>query len=211
VIFQGYGMTETSAPIPIPDRRFGTPPGSVGRLAPNTELRVVDPATGADLPAGEVGELWVRGPQLMSGYLGNREATAETLDADGWLHTGDLVRFDADGWLFVVDRVKELIKYKGHQVAPAQLEALLGAHPAVADCAVVGRPDEAAGEIPVAYVVRRRDVDAAELVDHVAERVSPHRRVRAVVFVDEIPRSPAGKVLRRILADRERMQLTGSS
>jgi acyl-CoA synthetase (AMP-forming)/AMP-acid ligase II len=202
---QAYGLTETGLIISA-SPHDGRParPGSAGMLVPNTEARVVDPATGADLPAGEVGELWVRGPQLMTGYLGNPEATAEVLDADGWLHTGDLVRFDADGWLFVVDRVKELIKYKGHQVAPARLEALLGTHPAVADCAVVGRPDEAAGEIPVAYVVRRREIDAAELIGYVAERVSPPHRLRAVEFVDEIPRSPAGKILRRILADRER-------
>jgi acyl-CoA synthetase (AMP-forming)/AMP-acid ligase II len=202
---QAYGLTETGLIISA-SPHDGRParPGSAGMLVPNTEARIVDPATGADVPAGEVGELWVRGPQLMSGYLGNPGATAEVLDDDGWLHTGDLVRIDPDGWLFVVDRVKELIKYKGYQVAPAQLEALLGAHPAVADCAVVGRPDEAAGEIPVAYVVRRRDVEAAELIEHVAERVSPPRRVRAVVFVDEIPRSPAGKILRRVLADRER-------
>jgi acyl-CoA synthetase (AMP-forming)/AMP-acid ligase II len=202
---QAYGLTETGLIISA-SPHDGRParPGSAGMLVPNTEARVVEPTTGADVPAGEVGELWVRGPQLMTGYLGNPEATAEVLDADGWLHTGDLVRIDADGWLFVVDRLKELIKYKGHQVAPAQLEALLGEHPAVADCAVVGRPDEAAGEIPVAYVVRRRDVAADELISYVAERVSPPRRVRAVVFVDEIPRSPAGKILRRVLADRER-------
>ena len=202
---QAYGLTETGLIISA-SPHDGRParPGSAGMLVPNTEARVVEPTTGADVPAGEVGELWVRGPQLMTGYLGNPEATAEVLDAEGWLHTGDLVRIDADGWLFVVDRLKELIKYKGHQVAPAQLEALLGAHPAVADCAVVGRPDEAAGEIPVAYVVRRRDVAGDELISYVAERVSPPRRVRAVVFVDEIPRSPAGKILRRILADRER-------
>ena len=207
---QAYGLTETGLIISA-SPHDGRParPGSAGMLVPNTEARVVDPATGADLPGGEVGELWVRGPQLMTGYLGRPEATAEALDTDGWLHTGDLVRIDADGWLFVVDRLKELIKYKGHQVAPARLEALLGAHPAVADCAVVGRPDEVAGEIPVAYVVRRRAVDADELIDHVAERVSPDQRVRAVVFVDEIPRSPAGKVLRRILAARERGEAAG--
>jgi acyl-CoA synthetase (AMP-forming)/AMP-acid ligase II len=202
---QAYGLTETGLIIAA-SPHDGRParPGSAGMLVPNTEARVVEPTTGADVPAGEVGELWVRGPQLMTGYLGNPVASAEVLDADGWLHTGDLVRIDADGWLFVVDRLKELIKYKGHQVAPAQLEALLGEHPTVADCAVVGRPDEAAGEIPVAYVVRRRDVAADELISYVAERVSPPRRVRAVMFVDEIPRSPAGKILRRILADRER-------
>jgi acyl-CoA synthetase (AMP-forming)/AMP-acid ligase II len=202
---QAYGLTETGLIIAA-SPHDGRParPGSAGMLVPNTEARVVEPTTGADVPAGEVGELWVRGPQLMTGYLGNPKATAEVLDADGWLHTGDLVRIDADGWLFVVDRLKELIKYKGYQVAPARLEALLGEHPAVADCAVVGRPDEAAGEIPVAYVVRRRDVAADELISYVAERVSPPRRVRAVEFVDEIPRSLAGKILRRILADRER-------
>jgi acyl-CoA synthetase (AMP-forming)/AMP-acid ligase II len=207
---QAYGLTETGLIISA-SPHDGRParPGSAGMLVPNTEARVVEPTTGADVPAGEVGELWVRGPQLMTGYVGNPEATAEVLDADGWLRTGDLVRIDADGWLFVVDRLKELIKYKGHQVAPAQLEALLGEHPAVADCAVVGRPEEAAGEIPVAYVVGRRDVAADELISYVAERVSPPRRVRAVVFIDEIPRSPAGKILRRVLADRERDAVRG--
>jgi acyl-CoA synthetase (AMP-forming)/AMP-acid ligase II len=202
---QAYGLTETGLIITA-SPHDGRParPGSAGMLVPNTEARVVDPATGADAPPGEVGELWVRGPQLMNGYLGNPEATAAVLDAEGWLRTGDLVRFDANGWLFVVDRLKELIKYKGHQVAPAELEALLGAHPAVADCAVVGRPDEQAGEIPVAYVVPRRDVTGNELIAYVADQVAPQHRVRAVEFVEQIPRSPAGKILRRVLVERER-------
>ena len=202
---QAYGLTETGLIIAVaPHDGRPARPGAAGMLVPNTEARIVDPETGADVPPCEVGELWVRGPQLMSGYLGNPEATAAVLDAEGWLHTGDLVRLDADGWLFVVDRLKELIKYKGYQVAPAELEALLGGHPAVADCAVVGRPDEEAGEVPVAYVVRRRDVTVEELVAYVAERVSPPHRVRAVEFVDDVPRSPAGKILRRILVERER-------
>jgi acyl-CoA synthetase (AMP-forming)/AMP-acid ligase II len=202
---QAYGLTETGLIIAA-SPHDGRParPGSAGMLTPNTLARVVDPASGEEVDAGEVGELWVRGPQLMAGYLNNAEATAAMIDPDGWLHTGDLVRIDADGWLFVVDRLKELIKYKGYQVAPAELEALLGAHPAVADVAVVGQPDEEAGELPVAYVVRRADVGPEELIDHVAARVAPQHRVRVVEFVDEIPSSPAGKILRRVLAERER-------
>jgi acyl-CoA synthetase (AMP-forming)/AMP-acid ligase II len=200
---QAYGLTETAVIVAAsPHDGREARPGSAGMLAPGTQARVVDPASGADAPAGATGELWVRGPQLMAGYLGAPEATAATIDGEGWLHTGDLVRFDDDGWLFVVDRLKELIKYKGYQVAPAELEAVLGAHPAVADCAVVGRPDEAAGEIPVAHVVRRGDVEAEELIAFVAARVSPQHRVRAVEFVAEVPRSPAGKILRRVLAGR---------
>ncbi len=202
---QAYGLTETSLIIATsPHDGRPSRPGSAGMLVPNTEARVVDPATGQDVAPGEVGELLVRGPQLMAGYLGKPEATAAMIDPDGWLHTGDLVRMDSDGWLFVVDRLKELIKYKGYQVAPAELEALLGAHPAIADVAVVGRPDEEAGEIPVAYVVRRADVDASSIIDYVAARVSPQHRVRAVEFVDAIPKSPAGKLLRRVLVERER-------
>ena len=139
-VVQGYGMTEMS-PVshftPAGRRR----PGSVGMTAPNTECRIVDPESGADRPAGETGELWVKGPQVMLGYLNNPEATAATLQ-DGWLRTGDLGRLDADGYLFVVDRVKELIKVKGFQVPPAELEALLLTHPDVADAAVIGLPDE---------------------------------------------------------------------
>jgi acyl-CoA synthetase (AMP-forming)/AMP-acid ligase II len=208
---QAYGLTETGLIIATSPHDGRAPrPGSAGMLVPNTEARVVDPGTGRDVPPGEIGELLVRGPQLMAGYLGRPEATAAMIDADGWLHTGDLVKIDADGWLFVVDRLKELIKYKGYQVAPAELEALLGAHPAIADAAVVGRPDEAAGEIPVAYVVRAADVDAPEIIDYVAARVSPQHRVRAVEFVDAIPKSPAGKLLRRVLVERERSARVGA-
>ncbi len=204
VVGQAWGMTETAVGATIPDREFGTVPGSVGRVQPNTELRVVDTQTGRDLGAGERGELWVRGPQVMAGYLNRPDATAETIDADGWLHTGDLGYVDADGNVFIVDRLKELIKVNAYQVAPAELEALLSTHPAVADVAVIPRPDETHGEIPVAAVVRRGEVGEDELMAWVAERVAPHKRIRAVRFVDAIPKTPSGKILRRILVEQDR-------
>jgi acyl-CoA synthetase (AMP-forming)/AMP-acid ligase II len=202
-VAQGLGMTETSAfisagPIDQPRR------GSVGRLVPGTEARIVDPDSRADLAAGRTGELWVRGPQLMRGYRNDPAATARTIDADGWLHTGDLCYFDQDGYLYVVDRLKELIKYKGYQVAPAELEHLLLTHPAVADAAVVARPDPDAGEVPVAYVVLRGPATAEELLAYVAERVAPYKRLRAVRLTGSVPRSPAGKLLRRVLTEAER-------
>ena len=200
---QGYGMTETTAlvatgPLHAPRR------GSVGRLVPNTEARIVDPDSGADLGPGRTGELWVRGPQIMRGYRDRPEATAQTVDGDGWLHTGDLCYLDEDGYLFVVDRLKELIKYKGYQVAPAELEHLLLTHPAVADAAVVPRPDPEAGEVPVAHIALRGQATAEELLTYVAERVAPYKKLRAVRFTDQVPRSPAGKLLRRKLVEAER-------
>ena len=200
---QGLGMTETAAliavgPMDAPRR------GSVGRLVPNTEARIVDPDSGADLSAGRAGELWVRGPQIMRGYRDHPEATATTIDADGWLHTGDLCYLDEDGYLYVVDRLKELIKYKGYQVAPAELEHLLLTHPAVADAAVVPRPDAEAGEVPVAHVTLRGQATAEELLAFVAERVAPYKRLRAVRLVESVPRSPSGKLLRRMLVEAER-------
>ncbi|MCB0043590.1 MAG: AMP-binding protein, partial [Caldilinea sp.] len=149
---QGYGMTELS-PVSHTSPKEVARTGASGQTVANTESRVVDPATGKDVPPGEEGELWVRGPQVMKGYWKNEKATAETLDAEGWLHTGDIVRFDADGFMYVTDRLKELIKYKGFQVAPAEVEAALITHPAVADVGVIGVPDDEAGEIPMAFVV----------------------------------------------------------
>ena len=200
---QAYGLTEIGgashiAPDDGPDR-----PDSIGPALPGVECRVVDPESGADLGAGAPGELLIRAPGTMRGYLGNPEATAATIDAGGWLHTGDIVTVDADGWYCVADRVKELIKYKGLSVAPAELEGLLLTHPAVADAAVVRHPDEAAGEVPKAYVVRRDAVSEQELMDWVAERVAPYKRVRLVEFTDSIPKSPSGKILRRLLVARE--------
>src|SRR6266496_2694376 len=158
--------------------------------------------SGADPPRGETGELVVRGPQIMKGYLQRPEETAQMLDPDGWLHTGDLGYVDADGYLYVVDRVKELIKYKGLQVAPAELEAVLLSHPAVADAAVVRSADEEAGEVPKAFVVTRSPLTAEQVMAYVAERVAPFKKVRRVEFVDEIPKAPSGKILRRVLLDR---------
>jgi acyl-CoA synthetase (AMP-forming)/AMP-acid ligase II len=139
----------------------------------------------------------------MRGYLGDPGASAATIDPDGWVHTGDIVTADSHGWFYVTDRVKELIKYKGYQVAPAELEAVLLAHPAVADAAVVRRTDALAGEIPKAFVVLRAPASEQELMGWVAQRVASYKRVRQVEFIDSIPRSPAGKILRRLLADRD--------
>ena len=204
-VMQGWGLTETS---PVVTTNYNTPdgpqPGSVGVPLPNTEMRVVDPATGADVSRGETGELLVRGPQVMKGYLNAPEATAAMLDPDGWLHTGDLGTIDEAGYVYIVDRVKELIKYKGLQVAPAELEAVLLSHPAVGDAAVVRFPDEEAGEVPKAFVVASTPVDPAELMAFVAERVAPYKKIRQVEFVDEIPKAASGKILRRVLMDRDR-------
>lgn len=204
-VVQGYGLTETTTAVSgTAGAPLGPRHGSVGVLLPDTEARIVDPASGQELGSGEPGELWVRGPQVMLGYLNAERATAAVLDPDGWLRTGDLCRVDADGYLFVVDRVKELIKYKGFQVAPAELEAVLLAHPHVADVAVVRSPDPDAGEVPKAFVVANGPVDAEALMAWVAGRVAPHKRIRRVEFVDEIPKGPYGKVLRRILIERDR-------
>jgi 4-coumarate--CoA ligase len=201
-VVQGYGMTELSPVSHLtPPGQFV--PGSVGVLVPNSEMRVVDPATGLDREPGEDGELWVRGPQVMRGYLNNAAATALTLDDEGWLHTGDIVRVDEQQHVFVVDRLKELIKYKGFQVPPAELEALLLTHPAVADAAVVGVADEEAGEVPSGFVVLRPGASATvgEIMDFVAERVAPFKRIRHLTFVEAIPKSASGKILRRMLRD----------
>ncbi len=185
-----------------------TPPGmfksgSSGVTVSNTESRIVDPDTGEDQPVGGTGELWVRGPQVMKGYLNNAEATAATIDADGWLHTGDVAIIDEDGHMTVVDRVKELIKYNGFQVPPAELEALLITHPAVLDVAVIGIPDDSAGELPKAFVVRApgAEIDDDGVKEFVREHVASYKQIRLVEFVDEIPKSASGKILRRMLRD----------
>jgi acyl-CoA synthetase (AMP-forming)/AMP-acid ligase II len=165
---------------------------------------VVDHQTGEDLGPNEDGEIWIRGPQVMKGYLNNAEATVATMDDDGWLHTGDIGHADPDSYFYVVDRLKELIKYKGYQVPPAELEAVLLSHPAVADAAVIPVPDEEAGEVPKAFVVRQGDVTGGDLIAFVTERVAPFKRIRVVEFIEEIPKSASGKILRRVLVERER-------
>ncbi|KAL9177392.1 hypothetical protein ABFS82_01G055600 [Erythranthe guttata] len=199
---QGYGMTETTA---VGTRGYNTIEArkysSVGLLSPNAEGKVVNWVTGAHLPPGSVGELWLHTPGNMKGYLNNIEATMATIDKDGWLHTGDIVYFDNEGYLYVIDRLKEIIKYKGFQVAPADLEAVLMSHPEVLDAAVIGARDEEAGEIPVAFVVPKEgsSISQAALLDFVAKQVAPYKKVRKVHFRASIPRSAAGKILRREL------------
>jgi acyl-CoA synthetase (AMP-forming)/AMP-acid ligase II len=210
-IKQGYGLTEASPAThlgPADPSRHKV--GSVGVLLPNTQGKVVDPSSGAELGPNQQGELWVRGPQVMKGYLNRPEATAAMLDGNGWLHTGDLGYADAAGNFYVVDRLKELIKYKGYQVAPAELEAVLLAHPAVADAAVIPSPDETAGEVPKAFVVLKAGATPAEeLMAFVAARVAPYKKVRRLEFVEQIPKSPSGKILRRILIERDRTMAHG--
>jgi acyl-CoA synthetase (AMP-forming)/AMP-acid ligase II len=206
-VLQGYGLTET-APVlsaPVRDLARGRP-DSVGLILPSTEIRVAPlQEDGPEPGAGEDGEIWARGPQVMKGYLDDPEANAWIFREDGWLRTGDIGHC-ADGYLYVVDRLKELIKYRGFQVAPAELEALLLRHPAVADVAVVPAPDANAGEVPKAFVVRAQgaEVTQGELMSYVSERVPSYKKVRRVEFIEEIPRSLSGKILRRVLVERER-------
>lgn len=204
-IRQGYGMTETS-PVThsSPPEKENVKYGSVGVPAPNTECKVIDLETGEELGPNQEGEVCVRGPQIMLGYLNKADATAATIDPDGWLHSGDIGYADADGHFYIVDRAKELIKYKGFQVAPAELEALLLTHPDVADAAVIPCPDDDAGEVPKAYVVLKGKTTAEELMEFVAARVAPHKKIRDVEFIDKIPKSPSGKILRRLLVQAER-------
>jgi len=205
VVCQGYGLTETS-PVThhAPNAEPGlAPPASIGPSIPNTEVRIVDVDTGEELGPNQRGEIWVRGPQVMVGYLGRPDATAATIDEEGWLHTGDVGYVDDRGFAYIVDRVKELIKYKGFQVAPAELEALLITHPQVRDVAVIRSPDEEAGEVPKAFLVTDGMLSADEIMTWVADKVAPHKKVRLVEFVDQIPKSASGKILRRLLVAQE--------
>ncbi len=201
---QGYGLTETSPTTHwVGDELAGQMPGSIGPPVPNTECRIVNVATDEDVVAGESGELLIRGPQVMKGYLNNPRATALAIDPDGWLHTGDIARIEENGSLRIVDRIKELIKYKAYQIAPAELEALLLTHPAITDAAVIPLPDEEAGEVPKAFVVTNGSITPEEVSQFVADRVAPYKKVRAVEIIDEIPKAPSGKILRRVLIERE--------
>jgi acyl-CoA synthetase (AMP-forming)/AMP-acid ligase II len=212
-VAQGYGMTELSPVshttpdegLEPPGATGDVPKGSVGFAIPNTECRLVDPGTGEDAAPGQPGELWIRGPQVMKGYLNNEEATRNTVDADGWLHTGDVAVVDDNGCYTVVDRVKELIKYKGYQVAPAELEAVLLNHPEIADAAVIGVPEKESGEeLPKAFVVRTPGSGLTEqaVMEFMAAKVAPHKKIRFVEFIDEVPKSAAGKILRKDLKAR---------
>lgn len=215
-MIQGYGMSELSpvshfTPADGGRELFGetAPYDSVGWPIPNTDNRVIHLESGMDIgiPAhglSEQGELWVRGPNVMAGYVGNADATQATIDTDGYLHTGDVVRMDSLGRVFVVDRIKELIKYKGYQVPPAELEALLLTHPDIADAAVIGAPDDSGEEVPKAFVVRQHGSSLSEqkVIDFVADIVAPYKKVRRVEFIECVPKSSAGKILRKELRDR---------
>lgn len=201
-VLQGFGMTELS-PVShlVP---FNAPrSGAVGVLLPNTTCQIVDPESGQALPVGQEGELWIKGPQVMQGYLNNAIATAESITADGWLRTGDIARVDADGYMFIVDRLKELIKYKGFQVAPAELEAALVAMDGIADAAVIGLPDDEAGELPIAFVIRSEGgPNEATIHAHFVDKLATYKQLHQIRFVDEIPKSASGKILRRFLRDQ---------
>jgi len=212
-IRQGYGMTELS-PVSHKSRLARvaeTPPGSIGALIPNTEARLIDPETEEDVAEGEEGEIWIRGPQVMKGYLNNPQATNEIFTADGWLRTGDIGRIDENGFFYIVDRLKELIKYKGYQVAPAELEAVLVSHPKVRDAGVIGVPNRDGEEVPKACVVCDDGLDEEELIAFVSERVAPYKRVRQVEVIDEVPKSASGKILRRMLRDQYGAAEVGTS
>jgi acyl-CoA synthetase (AMP-forming)/AMP-acid ligase II len=202
---QGFGLTEASPVTHIcPTGLAESKTGSIGQLLANTECRIVDPESAVELGPDQPGELWIRGPQIMKGYLNRPEATELAITPDGWLRTGDLGFADSDGFFTIVDRLKEMIKYKAHQVAPAELEAMLLSHPAVADAAVIPSPNEETGEVPKAYVVLRGDATEDELMAYVAARVAPYKKIRRLEFIDQIPKSASGKILRRILVERER-------
>lgn len=209
-MYQGYGLTETSGAshintAPVPKDKMG----SVGPVLPNTQSRIVDTETGAELGINERGEVLIRGPHIMVGYLNNEEATTDCIDAEGWFHTGDIGYADEDGFFYIVDRVKELIKYKGYQVPPAELEAILVAHPSISDAAVIPSPDEEAGEVPKAFVVLKEPLTEEEIMSYVADKVAPHKKIRRLEIVDEIPKSASGKILRRVLVEKERASLAG--
>ncbi len=204
-VTQGYGLTESSPVLhfrPIPQGM--EKPGSIGWVVPNTEAMIADVITGEALGPNQEGEIWTRGPQIMKGYLNNPGATRSTVDPQGWLHTGDVAYADEEGYFYIVDRLKELIKYKGYQVAPAELEAVLIAHPAIADAAVIGVKDEESGEAPKAFVVLRGEATADEILAYVAERVAPYKKVRHIEFIEQVPKSASGKILRRVLLEQER-------
>ncbi|GJS67086.1 4-coumarate--CoA ligase 5-like protein [Tanacetum coccineum] len=201
-IMQGYGLTESTGIGASTDtveesRRYGT----AGMLSANMEAKIVDTETGNAMAVNQTGELWLKGPTVMKGYFSNPEATASTLDSTGWLRTGDLCNIDEDGFIFVVDRLKELIKYKGYQVPPAELEALLLTHPEIDDCAVIPFPDKNVGQFPMAYIVRKSGshLSDKEVMDFVSKQVAPYKQIRRVAFIGSVPKNPSGKILRKDL------------
>ena len=200
-VLQAYGMTELSPGThSVPQDDENPPPGAVGKLFPSTEMRLV----GADGNDADEGEVWIRGPQVMKGYLGRPAETDATIDSDGWLHTGDIGRMDDRGYLYVIDRVKELIKYHGYQVPPAELEAVLLTDERIADAAVIGVQADG-NEVPKAFVVPMPGVEltADDVMSYVSARVAPYKKIRQVEFIEAVPKAASGKILRRELRARE--------
>ncbi|KFB37037.1 AMP dependent coa ligase [Anopheles sinensis] len=198
-IRQGYGMSETTLGVLMQDG-LENKAGSVGKVRMGQWVKVIDPETGRALGPNQRGELCFKGSLIMKGYVGRERA----IDEDGWLHTGDIAYYDDDQEFFIVDRIKELIKYKGFQVPPAELEAILLEHPRISDAAVIGVPDERAGELPLAFVVKEHgeELTEREVIDFVAGKVSEQKRLYGGVrFVSEIPKTASGKILRRELRD----------
>ncbi|KAL0704715.1 hypothetical protein Bca4012_071140 [Brassica carinata] len=200
-VLQAYALTESNGGGAYMDmvdsRRYGT----VGTLTPDVEARIVDPNTGRLLGTNQTGELWLKGPSISKGYFKNQEATSETFNLEGWLKTGDLCNIDDDGFLYVVDRLKELIKYIGYQVAPAELEALLITHRDILDAAVIPFPDKEAGQYPMAYVTRKLGSNLSEkqVIDFISKQVAPYKKIRKVAFINSIPKTASGKILRKDL------------
>ena len=206
-VVQGYGLNETSPVTHVsPDKPDKIKLASVGPCVSNTEVRIIDEDNTKNLKFYEKGEICIRGPQVMKGYLNQPEMTEAILDIEGWLHTGDIGYVDEDGYLYIVDRKKELIKYKGYSVAPAELEDILLRHPAIADAAVIPSPDDEAGEVPKAFVVLTKKISPEEIISFVEERVAPQKKIRRIEVIDQIPRTASGKILRRQLVERERAQ-----
>ncbi len=211
-VYHQWGLTEAS-PVVAANPWYKIKVESQGILLSDTEHRVIDPETFKELPMGEIGELVIKGPQIMKGYWNRPKETEEafiTIDGERWLRTGDIAKIDEEGYEYIVDRRKEMIKYKGFSVSPAELERLLFTHPAVADCAVVGKPNSYGGEIPKAFVVAKPRMNATskEIIDFVKSRIAEYKWVREVEFVDNIPRTQSGKILRRVLIERERARAT---